>query len=317
MSDWKPTASLLFLQKRAEYLQKIRAFFNKHKVLEVETPILSQTSIPDPFIESIETKLFDKTFYLQTSPEFHMKRLLASGCGDIYQIFKAFRDDEVGQYHNPEFTMLEWYRIGFSLQDLMKEVSELMQWLMKTKAPVFFSYEEIFLKMLDINPLEANAKDLEKKARTLGLEVVGLKDDDKDGWLNCLMSHFIEPKLCEKNQPYFIYNFPVSQASLAKICDRDDRVAQRFELYFEGLELANGFKELTCAKEQCDRFQKDLQKRQTLGLKPIVFPAHLIDAVSQGLPECAGVALGLDRLFMIMLNAHGIEEVLSFSIVNA
>lgn len=295
----------------------IRKFFSAKNVLEVETPILSNTTIPDPHIASLKTSLFDQTFYLQTSPEFHMKRLLAAGSGSIFQIGKAFRADELGRQHNPEFTMLEWYRIGFNAEQLMDEIDELLQYLIDAKPAQSYSYQQIFLSALEIDPLTATAPDLRNICDKQNIVIQGLDLNDKDGWLNLLMSHCIEPKLNEYKQPYFIFDFPISQAALAKQSKADSRVAERFEVYLHGMELANGFHELTDAVEQRQRFENYLLQRKKLGLEPIPMPENFLAALEHGLPECAGVALGIDRLLMIAAESASIQHMLAFAVDKA
>jgi lysyl-tRNA synthetase class 2 len=317
MNNWQPTATIEVLKKRAELMINIRKFFQKKNILEVETPVSSATTIPDPNIVSLKTTLLGKTYYLQTSPEFHMKRLLAAGSGCIYQISKAFRDDEISRIHNPEFTMLEWYRLNFNAHELMLEIDEFLQTLLNTKPAIYFSYENIFLKFLNINPLQASIFELSEKAEEHNITVQGLNDACKDTWLNLLMSHCIEPKLNEENQPYFIYDFPISQAALAKQSKQDPRVAERFEVYLHGMELANGFHELTDAFEQKHRFENYLKARSTLGMEAVPIPDNFLAALRHGFPACAGVALGIDRLVMLYCRKTRIREVISFTAENS
>ncbi len=311
---WQPSCDLNALKNRATLLRNIRDFFTTQSVLEVETPLLSNTTISDPHITSLQTKIFEKIFYLQTSPEFHMKRLLAAGSGSIFQICKAFRADELGRQHNPEFTMLEWYRVGFNAQQLMDEIDALLQELIHIKKAHRYTYQEIFLSSLQIDPLTASVNELQNICSRQNIIVQGLDHDDKDAWLNLLMSHCIEPKLNEHKQPYFIYDFPISQAALAKQSNTDPRVAERFEVYLHGMELANGFNELTDVIEQRIRFENYLQQRKNLGLEMIPMPENFLAALQHGMPACAGVALGIDRLLMIENDIASIQRVLSFSI---
>lgn len=317
MSNWQAIANFETLRKRAELISKIRTFFHERNVLEVETPILAKSTIPDPHIISLKTSVFGKNYFLQTSPEFHMKRLLAAGSGCIYQVSKAFRDDELGQHHNPEFTMLEWYRIGLTAKELMNEIDVLLKILLNTLTPIYLSYKEAFIKFLNINPLEASISELIKKVKEQNISVQDLDAFQKDDWLNLLMSYCIEPKLNEKNQPYFIYDFPISQAALAKQSDSDPRVAERFEVYINGLELANGFHELTDASEQRYRFERYLTARKESNLEHIPMPENFLAALQHGLPACSGVALGIDRLAMLYCETNTISEVLTFTVENA
>jgi len=311
---------------RANILSDIRFFFQRKKVVEVETPSLSVGTITDPYLEAFSSKynFFNHSdlsvspiLYLQTSPEFHMKRLLASGYGCIYQICKAFRHEEFGRHHNPEFTILEWYRLGFDQHDLIDEVGELLTVILNSNEPEKISYQELFIKYVNTDPLTASFTEL--------YNVIELHDKAEE-WLvdsqDCdLLLQFIFSEIIERNiginSPCFVYNFPIAQASLAKECPEDGRVAQRFECYFKGIELANGFNELTDANIQLDRFEQDNKKRKRLGLATKVIDKNFIDALNLGLPQCSGVALGIDRLMMIALDKESIEQVISFPIERA
>lgn len=295
--NWQPTASIENLKKRAKIIAKVRSFFAKRNILEVETPLLSRTTVTDVHLHSIKTM---GGLYLQTSPEYAMKRLLAAGSGSIYQICKAFRDDESGRLHNSEFTILEWYRIGFTHHDLMDEVEELLQYVLNYSKAERFTYQEIFEKFLKINPHTINLKDLQNYARE---NKIDLQINDRDTLLQLLMSKKIEPEL--KNM-VFIYDYPKTQAALAKI---RGEVAERFEVYVDGVELANGFHELQDAKEQRERFLHDLAKRKKLNYPVVSLDEHFLAALEYGFPACAGVALGVDRLVMLALNASHINQV--------
>lgn len=316
--SWQPSASMVNLRKRAEIIQRIRAFFAAKNVMEVETPVLASATIPAPYMESFITQFIPvghtdgQNYYLQTSPEFHMKRLLAADSGPIYQITKAFRNGEVGRFHQPEFTMLEWYRPGFDHHQLMTEVDELLQMILTTRPAQRKSYTEIFKQYLAIDPINASSQELQDCAVAQGVEqVVGLALDDKDGWLNVLMSHCIEPHL-GLECPMFIYDFPASQAALAQLNPDNPAVAERFEVYVNGVELANGFHELTDAVAQRDRFEHDLICRARENLPPVPFDEYLLAALAAGFPPCAGVALGIDRLCMLALQANHIAQVTTF-----
>jgi elongation factor P--(R)-beta-lysine ligase len=307
----------LKLQLRAQILEQIRHFFASRKVLEVETPLLYPSTIPSPNIHSFTSDYnfcsTKKTLYLQTSPEFAMKRLLAEGCGDIYQICKAFRNEEQGRLHNHEFTILEWYRIGYDHHKLMNEMDELLQFILNTKSAERFSYQEIFLQYLEIDPLAADITTLQTCAAKHGLNFQDLTTIDKDDWLQLLLNHCIEPHLGKHSSPTFIYGFPATQAALAKINADDMRVANRFEVYIDGIELANGFHELNDAEEQRQRFNTELQIRQELGLPTIPIDEAFLKALPN-LPACAGVALGIDRLLLIAAKTSTLADVLSISI---
>lgn len=315
MTDFAPTASLANLHQRAALLNKIRKFFQQRDVLEVETPVLSRATVTDVHLHSLSTQLNQQEkFYLQTSPEFAMKRLLAAGSGPIFQITKAFRDDEYGCLHNPEFTMLEWYQPGFDHQQLMDEVDALLQTTLFTLPAVRFSYAEIFKKILNINPFIISESELQ----TLARHYVNCNTNDlsKDDCLNLLMSHVIENQLGQ-DCPCFIYDYPASQAGLAKLSDDNPKVAQRFEVYLSGIELANGYHELTDPIEQAQRFENDLAQRRKLNLVQTTIDKNLLAALQHGLPACAGVALGIDRLCMLAMQAETIGDVIAFSIERA
>lgn len=313
-SRWQPSASLTNLRLRAQILQKIRDFFAARKVLEVETPLLCHTSVTDPFIESIPALVHSQSkeirYYLQTSPEYAMKRLLAAGSGAIYQITKAFRQDESGRLHNPEFTMLEWYRPGFNHHQLMDEMDDLLNFILKTSSAQRKTYAELFLDFLELDPHHTTINELKSCGKQHDL-ALGSEVDDRDTWLHLLMTHCIEPKL-NPNQVYFIYDFPASQAALAKIQPGPPAVASRFEVYFQGIELANGFHELQDAKEQRERFEENLILRNELGLSTLPIDELFLAALEHGFPDCAGVALGIDRLVMLALGARSLAEVISF-----
>ena len=320
-ADWQPTASVETLKARARMLQNIRAFFAERDVLEVETPVLAASSITDPHLQSFKTRYLNNDYYLQTSPEFFMKRLLASGSGDIYQISKVFRDDEQGKNHNPEFSMLEWYRSGFDHQQLMDEMETLFEYLIKQmqtdikwQACKRISYQQAFLDVLGVDPLAASAEELKQITQQYNIEIpVGMNEQDKDMWLDWLMTQAIAPEF-SKQRFTFLYDYPASQAALAKISEMDSLVAHRFEVFFGELELANGFYELTDAAEQRGRFENENKKRKKLGLEVVPVDENLLLALENGMPECSGVAIGLDRLLMVLLGVESIEGVLSFGV---
>lgn len=317
---WQPTGNLDYLRARSKIIAKIRQFFAQRDVLEVETPILCQSTATDPPIASFVTHFHSiptaagQPFYLQTSPEFPMKRLLAAGIGAIYQMSKAFRNGESGRHHNPEFTLLEWYRPGFTHHELMDEVDDLLKFILNTQTSKRYTYAEIFEKYLKIDPHHCDLNMFSQLARSNNLDVIGLNEKSRDDWLNLLMSHLIEPQLIH---PTFIYDYPASQAALAKIRNTTPRVAERFEVYVNGMELANGYHELSDSKEQHDRFLKDNQFRADNCLPQIPIDQRLIAALNHNFPECAGVALGLDRLVMLATGAATIAQVISFSLESA
>lgn len=317
--DWQPSAKLETLRFRAKFLQSIRDFFAKKEVLEVDPPLLSQGVATDPLLHAfrIETNPHrKKPYFLQTSPEFAMKRLLAAGIGPIYSLGKAFRRDEVGGKHNPEFTMLEWYRPGWDHLALIEEVDTLFQALLNCPPANTVTYCALFEKYFDIQPHLATPKSLKAIAVTKGWAV---KEDnyDRDGWLDLLLTHGIEPELGD-TAPTVIIDYPASQASLAKIRTLKDgnrtfEVADRFEFYYQGKELANGYHELICSQEQRQRFLTDMQQRQQKQLEALPIDERLLAALKFGMPASAGVAVGVDRLLMIKLGISKLEEVLPFA----
>jgi lysyl-tRNA synthetase class 2 len=303
------------IKGRARIVSDIRHFFSQRHVLEVDTPILSRAAPTAPYLESFKTEFIpmgsiDKaSYYLQTSPEFAMKVLLAGGSGSIYQIAKVFRNGERGRLHSPEFTMLEWYRPELNLEELMDEVAALLQTITSYSESVRFSYKEVFSQYLNVNVLVCSKDELQKLAIKKLPSFSGDFYLDRDGWLELLMSQVIEPELASLKKPVFIYDFPASQAQLAKVkLDNDgDQVAARFELYAGGLEVANGYDELLDAKELRKRFEYDNQQRLKLGKAEMPIDEKLLAAMSLGLPPCTGVALGLDRLLMLAMNKESID----------
>lgn len=319
MHIWQPTAQFSTLQYRAHILSKIRQFFSERQVLEVETPLLATSSVTDPHLQSFSTHYYDatgqfmQTLYLQTSPEFCMKRLLAAGSGPIYQITRAFRNNgESGRWHNPEFTMLEWYRPGFTLTALMDEAEILLQTLLDCPAAQRFSYTEIFQQAFALNPHQASLSQLEQVATQYDMSQTATLMRRED-WLQLLLDHIVrQPRYAQ--HPLFVYDFPAAQAALARIRSEDPPVAERVEIYLAGLELANGFHELADAQEQRQRFLADLAQRQDWGLALPPLDEKLLTALTRGLPDCSGIALGVDRLIALATQATALAEVISFPI---
>lgn len=316
-NNWRPSCNLQALEERAVLYKKARQFFDSRGVMEVETPQMCARTITDPYIQAF---MVDNKYYLQTSPEYAMKRLLANRSKSIYQICKVFRQEEAGNMHNPEFTMLEWYRLGFDHIQLIDEMDALLQALLDTNQPARkITYYTLFMENLGINPHTAEIDSLQDCAKKAGIDLsaaalVGLTVTD---WLQILMSHIIEPRLTGP-MPWIVYDFPVAQAALAKVIDTQEYpVAARFEVYMQGIELANGYYELQNPAEQAKRFIKDNAKRLEQGTKQIQADERLLAALDVGLPDCAGVALGLDRLLMIKMQTKSIADVLSFTINNA
>ncbi|MDC5849244.1 elongation factor P--(R)-beta-lysine ligase [Vibrio europaeus] len=318
MSDqWQPTASIEQLRQRANVLAQIRQFFAERNVLEVDTPAMSHATVTDIHLHTFQTEFIGPGYadgsklYLMTSPEFHMKRLLAAGSGCIYQINKAFRNEENGRFHNPEFTMLEWYRVGFDHHKLMDEMDALLQVVLECGHAERMTYQQAFIDVLGVCPLEGTMAELKLAAEKLGLSDIAEPEEDRDTLLQLLFSIGVEGKIGQ-SAPAFVYDFPASQAALAKINKQDSRVADRFEVYFKGIELANGFHELDDPQEQLKRFEQDNVKRIEMGLSPQPIDHHLIAALKSGLPECAGVALGVDRLIMLAIGCDHIDQVTAF-----
>jgi lysyl-tRNA synthetase class 2 len=316
-TDWQPTASIPQLRQRAALIARIRQFFAQRNVLEVDTPAMSHATVTDVHLHTFQTQFVGPGYaqgsplFLMTSPEFHMKRLLAAGSGCIYQLGKAFRNEENGRYHNPEFTMLEWYRVGFDHHQLMDEMDDLLQLVLQCGAAERMTYQQAFLTVLGVCPLEGTMVELKSVAARLGLSDIAEAEEDRDTLLQLLFSIGVEGKIGQQ-VPAFVYDFPASQAALAKINPNDPRVADRFEVYFKGIELANGFHELDNAQEQLRRFEQDNHKRVEMGLAEQPIDYHLIAALQSGLPECAGVALGVDRLIMLALGCDHIDQVTAF-----
>jgi len=315
--SWRPTASLDALRVRAETLASLRAFFANRGVLEVETPLLSAATVTDLHLQSLLLRVGGDegtTMYLQTSPEFAMKRLLAHGSGPIYQISKAFRDAEVGRRHNPEFTLLEWYRPGWNHHRLMDEIDELLAAVLGTPAGERLTYAQAFERYASVDPHGAPRDELERRVEELGVQ--GVTELDRDDLLNLLLTHVVEPHL-GRARPTYIHDFPASQAALARIRPGDFPLAERFEVFVEGIELANGYHELTDPTEQRRRFEADLAERRRRDLPEAPIDTRLLASLEAGLPACAGVALGVDRLVMLKAGANDIADVIAFPIDRA
>jgi lysyl-tRNA synthetase class 2 len=300
-------------------LGSARDFFAEHRVMEVETPILSAAAVSDAQLESLRTRIagLPQEFYLHTSPEYAMKRLLAAGSGDIYQICKVFRDGERGRWHNPEFTMVEWYRTGFDDGGLMDEIERLLKRLV-TRKPLReaerLSYSAALERHAGVSAHESSDAELAAAAAHHGIVWEGTLD--RDGKLDLLMGLIAGPKLGWE-RPCFVCDYPASQAALARLKPGLPAVAARFELYMDGVELANGFHELQSVSEQRMRFQRDLKVRYSRGLAQLPLDEHFLAALQSGLPDCAGVALGFDRLVAIELQADRLAAAMAFTIDNA
>ncbi|HET7757281.1 MAG TPA: EF-P lysine aminoacylase EpmA [Steroidobacteraceae bacterium] len=321
-SDWRPFAPLAALRERAALLARAREFFAARGVLEVDTPLVVNAPVTDPHLHSAGVRLAAPgarapRLYLHTSPEYAMKRLLAAGSGDIYQICHAVRAGERGRLHNPEFTLIEWYRIGFPLGALMDEVEALVRALLGPAAAARrgerLGYREVFRRELGLDPLTATAAALARAAAPLGFRG---RARDRDELLELLLGAIVGPRL-GREALTFVHGYPASQAALARLDPQDRRLALRFELYCDGIELANGFQELACAPEQRARFARDRAERRRRHLPATEVDQRLLAALASGLPDCAGVALGFDRTLMLALQAAHIDEVLAFPIERA
>ncbi len=325
-SDWQPTASTGALKLRATLLARIRAFFTQRNVLEVDTPALSVAGATDPALHSFRAETHGpapaggSSLYLQTSPEFPMKRLLAAGAGSIYQLCKVFRDGEAGRYHNPEFTLLEWYRTGYDHFDLMDEVEVLLREVLADVAPIasvdHWTYRDLFLEAAGVDPLTDSVAALEAALLCRGISPpAGLAADDRDAWLDLLLTHVVEPAMGQGL--VFIRDYPASQSALARLRPGNPPVAARFETYLDGVELANGFYELADAGEQRSRFERDNVRRERQGEAVVDVDERLLAAMTVGLPDCAGVALGVDRLVMAAGRYDHIADVIAFPMERA
>ncbi|EXJ15340.1 EF-P lysine aminoacylase EpmA [Imhoffiella purpurea] len=322
VEDWRPAASLERIRARADLLGRVRDFFAAAGVMEVETPILSRAAVTDPALASLRTSIEGpgggRHLYLHTSPEFPMKRLVAAGSGPIYQICKVFRGGERGRRHHPEFSLLEWYRPGWDHWRLMDEVADLVRTILQRPhmSEERIGYRELFMRELDLDPWCADTETLRRAALDVGLADAGHLDLDRDGWLDLLLTHRLESGLGRGGMT-FLHDYPPSQAALARIRPGEHPAGERFELYIEGIELANGFHELTDAEEQRRRFMADLEVRRELGLPEPPIDDAFLAALASGMPDCAGVALGLDRLLMIAVGGDHIDQVLTFPVERA
>ena len=309
-----PSASLATLEKRSVLLRKLRDFFYERNFIEVETPLLAEEMIPEHHIEPIQT---NDGHFLQASPELHMKRLMAAGMTAIFQITRSFRSGERGQLHNPEFTIVEWYRAGDDMRAGIDLLDELAQSLLGTPPCILTTYADAFQRTLYLCPHTAPVVELSAAAEAAsggwGRASAIPQSVSRDEWLNMLLARSVEPQL-GKDRPEIIYHYPATQASLARIAPTKFGydVAERFELYFRGIELANGFHELTDAAEQRRRFVEVNAARVADGRQALPLPESLLAALDHGLPACAGAALGFDRLLMLAVNAASIDETVPF-----
>ena len=322
-SDWRPGADLEILKLRARLLARVRAFFAQRGVLEVDTPILSRAATTDPAIESLVTayqgpgSAGSLPLYLHSSPEFCMKRLLAAGCGAIYQLSHVFRNGESGRRHNPEFMLLEWYRPGLEPHALMEEIDTLLAQVLDGyiayQPARRITYRQWFIDETGLDPWSDPPAAFRSFAREQLASVPDtLPQDDRDPWLYLLLTHWLEPRL--PPGAVFVHDYPVSQASLARVRRQPLPVAERFELYLHGVELANGFHELADSEEQLRRFSHDNDVRQVHGQRVVPVDTRLLAALEHGLPDSSGVALGFDRLVMLAAGLADIDRAVPFSL---
>ena len=318
MSDWEPTATHDVLRLRATLNAAVREFFAQRNVLEVETPVLSLAGNTDPNIASFGLEFSDhtdgasRTRWLRTSPEFALKRLLSAGVGDCYELGRVFRDGEVGGRHNPEFTMLEWYRIGWDHHRLIDETAALVACALalvgRNATLERIAWRDVYLQHLQLDPMTAPLRQLQNALGDVRINADGLGRDD---WLDLLLTHRLQPGF-DHDVMLVMHDYPATQAALARVRPGDPPLAERFELYLGPLELANGYHELTEADEQRLRFEQDLSIRRLRGTVTPPLDERLLQALDAGLPPCAGVALGVDRLLMAMLETDRIADVLTF-----
>ena len=318
MTAWMPTGTPEALRLRATLNAAIRAFFAERHVLEVETPILSSTGNTEPNIASFSlefsgsTRHGPRTRWLRTSPEFALKRLLAAGIGDCYELGRVFRDGEAGGRHNPEFTMLEWYRVGWDHQQLIDEVADLVRAALalvgRDATLERVAWRDLYRQRLDLDPITATTDELQAALGDVQIDPEGLERDD---WLDLLLTHRLQPAFPDDGM-LAVHDYPASQAALARVRPGDPPLAERFELYLGPLELANGYHELIDPVEQRKRFERDVARRQRRGVGAPPIDVRLLAALEHGLPSCAGVAMGVDRLLMAMVGSDRIADVLAF-----
>ncbi len=314
--DWRPAATIENLQLRAAMMAAARRFFAERGVMEVDTPVLSAAAASDLHIASLRSQLTlgkPRWRYLQSSPESAMKRLLAAGSGPIFQLARVFRDGEAGAQHNPEFLLLEWYRPGFDLASLMDEVAALVSALLGSDPPVArMSYRQAFVSHAGIDPFGASLDEIAELCRSEGFQS---HLDDRDAGLDLLLTRKVQPAL--PSGCVFIHGYPADQSAQARIRPGDPPLAERFELFLDRIELANGYQELTDAGEQKARITADLERRRARALPEVPVDRHLLGALAHGLPDCAGVALGFDRLVALKAGVSDIREVMAFPIERA
>lgn len=320
MSDFRPTADAATLRRRAELLRRTRTFFDERGFLEVETPLLSADTVVDRHLDPLETELTGcgppRRLFLQTSPEFAMKRLLTANVGPIYQICKAFRQEERGPRHNPEFTIVEWYKPGDDYDAGMRLLSDLCETLLARGPAVRVTYRNAFSEYVGLDPHAAMSDELAATAQRLTPSFASSQRLDRDAWLDLLLVELVEPKL-GRGKPTILCDYPPSQAALAQLRDESPPVAERFELYVDGTELANGYHELLDAEVLRRRNAENNRLRVADGKSPLPEESRLIEAMHHGLPHCTGCALGFDRVVMLACGKEKIDDVLTFPVDRA
>ena len=332
--NWRPSATLETLRQRAALLATARHFFAERGLLEVETPALVRYAVTDPHLQNIfVAPCTGEALFLHTSPEFHMKRLLAAGAPDLWQLGKVFRAGEAGTHHEPEFTLVEWYRHGFTLAQMADETCALLTTLAARaeqlgapatsapQPPLQTTYQALFRDTLNLDPLTASVEQLQNCARDalgdrLGVELIASGASEPTLWLDLLMSHVVRTRLAD-TAIAVVRGYPAAQAALAQLDPADPRIAERFEIFCRGIEVANGYRELTDAAEQRQRFLADRKFRARLGRPDVVPDPHLLAALDHGLPDCAGVAVGFDRVVMQVLGLRSLQEAISFPVLES
>jgi len=323
-ADFLPTASPANLALRARLLRRVREYFDGRGFLEVETPVLSADTVVDRHLDPLAVTLFDdprephigRALWLQTSPEFGMKRLLAAGATAIYQVARVFRGGERGAWHNPEFTMVEWYRVGDGMQEGMQLLSEVAEHVLGCGAADRLSYRQAFRSCVGLDPLLASIEEIEETVQRFGVTVPAGLGDDRDAWLDLLLAEGVQPHL-GRDRPTIVYDYPASQAALARVRDEDPPVAERFELFFRGVELANGYHELIDAGVLRQRNAAANRQRTADGKYRLPEDSRLLAAMDRGLPPSTGVAMGFDRLVMLAAGADDIAQVIAFPVERA
>lgn len=317
--SWHPTASVEMLKKRADLVWTIRTFFHAQGFVEIQTPVLSRDTVIDRFIDPVEvtgealgvSEFRSERFFLQTSPEFALKRLLAAGMDKVYSISPVFRAAERGEFHNLEFTMVEWYRVGDAMQEGVALLAELVKATLAVPAVHVDSYQSVFSRLVGCDPLSASVDELASVAQRLGLSIESDFSEDRDDWLNLLFAESVQPSL-GIDLPQVVTHYPASQSALAKISSADRRTADRFELFIRGIELANGYDELTNAAELRERNRQVAEQREGDGSSTLPQRSRLLEAMDAGLPASSGCALGLERLIMVATQSASIDRVMPF-----